>query len=130
MTYPDRPDVPRRPPYPLTGWEPRTEEMRAVPGYQNWTSGPMTPDGRALSAEAVARAFDVPPHLIDGQLAAAGRCDFDQRTVVTKDRRETRHGLHLLLTFCTFGLWALTGWPIAWLWNRFGPRRKTVTYTR
>jgi len=108
MTYPDRPDVPRRPPYPLTGWEPRTEEMRAVPDWTSYNSGPALP----------------------GQLAAAGRCDFDQRTVVTKDRRETRHGLHLLLTFCTFGAWALTGWPIAWLWNRFGPRRKTVTYTR
>lgn len=46
---------------------------------------------------------------------------------VTKARRETRHGLHLVLTICTFGLWAFTGWPVAWAWNRFGPRAKTVT---
>lgn len=52
------------------------------------------------------------------------------RHEIVKTRRETRHGLHLLLTMCTFGLWALTGWPIAWAWNRFGPRRVTDTRRR
>jgi hypothetical protein len=52
------------------------------------------------------------------------------RRTVTKTRRQTRHGLHLLLTLCTFGLWAVTGWPIAWAWNRFGPRECTVTRAR
>lgn len=50
------------------------------------------------------------------------------RKVVTKARHETRHGLHLILTICTGGVWALTGWPIAWLWNRMGPRRRSTTY--
>lgn len=48
---------------------------------------------------------------------------------VTYTRRQTRHGLHLVLTFCTFGAWAVTGWPLAWAWNRFGPRERTVTRT-
>lgn len=49
---------------------------------------------------------------------------------VTKERRETRHGLHLVLTVLTVGVWGVTGWPIAWAWNRFGPRKATTTYAR
>lgn len=41
-------------------------------------------------------------------------------------RRPTRHGLHLVLTLFTCGVWAITGWPIAWAWNRFGPRDATT----
>lgn len=33
------------------------------------------------------------------------------QTVTT--RRGANHVLHLILTVCTCGLWALTGWPIA-----------------
>lgn len=50
-------------------------------------------------------------------------------TTVIKKRHETRHGLHVVLTILTLGGWALTGWPIAWLWNRFGPRRREVHRT-
>ena len=50
-----------------------------------------------------------------------------QSRTVTKTRKPTRHGLHLALTICTFGVWAITGWPIAWAWNTFGPRAKTTT---
>ncbi|MGW4810539.1 hypothetical protein ACWEPB_02690 [Kitasatospora cineracea] len=32
-------------------------------------------------------------------------------TVVTK--RGANHGLHIVLTILTCGLWAITGWPIA-----------------
>ncbi len=45
-------------------------------------------------------------------------------------RRPTRHGLHLVLTLCTCGMWAFTGWPLAWAWNRFGPRERIVTRDR
>lgn len=48
-------------------------------------------------------------------------------TEVTYQRRETRHGLHLIITLLTFGLWAIVGWPWVWLWNRFGPRERVVT---
>lgn len=47
--------------------------------------------------------------------------------MVTKQRKQTRHGLHLFLTIITFGAWGITGWPIAWAWNTFGPRAKTTT---
>lgn len=50
--------------------------------------------------------------------------------IVTKTRHETRHGLHLVLTVLTCGLWAVTGWPLAWAWNVWGPRRATTTYGR
>lgn len=31
----------------------------------------------------------------------------------TTERRGANHGLHLVLTLLTCGLWAVTGWPIA-----------------
>lgn len=31
----------------------------------------------------------------------------------TTTRRGANHGLHVVLTFMTCGLWAITGWPIA-----------------
>jgi hypothetical protein len=46
---------------------------------------------------------------------------------VTTQRKPTRHGLHLVLTILTFGGWAISGWPIAWAWNTWGPRARTVT---
>lgn len=39
------------------------------------------------------------------------------------EKRGANHGLHLFLTVCTCGLWAITGWPIA---AAIG-RKKTVT---
>jgi hypothetical protein len=46
---------------------------------------------------------------------------------VTTQRKPTRHGLHLVITILTFGIWAVSGWPIAWAWNTWGPRARTVT---
>ena len=37
-------------------------------------------------------------------------------------RRQANHTLHIILTICTCGLWAITGWPIAAIMGR-----KTVT---
>jgi hypothetical protein len=51
-------------------------------------------------------------------------------TATTYSRKQTRHGLHLVLTVCTCGVWAFTGWPIAWAWNGLGPRAKTTTHVR
>jgi hypothetical protein len=117
MSTPDRyrPDVPRPGAHPVGWdldrvdsapwpWEPRREVAVPVPGWANYNSGP---------------AFG--GHPLD---------QAQHRRTVTKSRRETRHGLHLLLTLCTFGVWAFTGWPVAWAWNRFGPRRVTTTYAR
>ncbi|MFJ4845985.1 hypothetical protein [Streptomyces sp. NPDC088733] len=38
-------------------------------------------------------------------------------------KRGANHGLHLALSICTCGVWAVTGWPIAALIGR----RQTVT---
>lgn len=43
-------------------------------------------------------------------------------TVTTK--RGANHGLHLVLTLLTCGLWAITGWPIAAIMGR----KKTTVY--
>ena len=43
----------------------------------------------------------------------------DQRYV---QKRQANHTLHIILTICTCGLWAITGWPIAAIMGR-----KTVT---
>ncbi len=34
------------------------------------------------------------------------------------EKRGANHGLHLVLTILTGGLWALTGWPIAAMLGR------------
>lgn len=43
------------------------------------------------------------------------------QTVVTK--KGANHVLHLIITLCTCGLWAITGWPIAAIMGR----RSTAT---
>ena len=40
-------------------------------------------------------------------------------------RRGANHTLHIILTLCTCGLWAVTGWPIAAIMGR---KTKTVVY--
>jgi hypothetical protein len=40
------------------------------------------------------------------------------------ERRGANHTLHLVLTICTAGVWAITGWPIAAMMGR---KTKTVT---
>ncbi|MEU5834499.1 hypothetical protein ABZ820_12615 [Streptomyces diacarni] len=40
-------------------------------------------------------------------------------------RRGANHGLHLVLTLLTCGIWAITGWPIAAIMGR---KTKTRTY--
>jgi hypothetical protein len=52
--------------------------------------------------------------------------DFPHRSVA-KTRKQTSHGLHLILTIGTFGLWGICVWLPLTLWHKFGPRRKTVT---
>jgi hypothetical protein len=37
-------------------------------------------------------------------------------------KRQANHTLHIILTICTCGLWAITGWPIAAIMGR-----KTIT---
>lgn len=37
-------------------------------------------------------------------------------------KRQANHTLHIILSICTCGLWAITGWPIAAIMGR-----KTVT---
>lgn len=48
-----------------------------------------------------------------------------QRHVI-RERKSASHGLHLVLTFLTCGMWAVTGWPIAAI---IGKRKKTVYYS-
>lgn len=49
---------------------------------------------------------------------------------VTKQRKQTSHGLHLFLTIITGGLWGLLVWLPITLWHKFGPRKRTVTTYR
>lgn len=39
------------------------------------------------------------------------------------EKRGANHTLHLILSICTCGLWAITGWPIAAAMGR----KKTIT---
>lgn len=49
---------------------------------------------------------------------------------VTKTRKTTSHGLHLVLTICTAGMWGLFVWWPLTIWHKIGPKKKTVTYYR
>lgn len=52
--------------------------------------------------------------------------DFPHRAV-SKSRKKTSHGLHLVLTICTVGMWGIFVWLPLTLWHKFGPRKRTVT---
>lgn len=52
------------------------------------------------------------------------------RKAIHKERKRTSHGLHLVLTVCTVGMWGLFVWLPLTMWHKFGPRRKTVTKYR
>jgi len=47
-----------------------------------------------------------------------------------KTRKDTNHGLHLVLTILTCGMWGLCVWLPLTLWHRIGPRKKIVNYYR
>lgn len=55
--------------------------------------------------------------------------DFPHKAV-SKTRKKTSHGLHLVLTICTGGIWGLFVWLPLTLWHKFGPRKRTVTKYR
>lgn len=42
------------------------------------------------------------------------------------EKRGANHGLHLVLTILTGGMWALTGWPIAAMMGRKSKTRVPV----
>lgn len=50
------------------------------------------------------------------------------RRAVSKERKRTSHGLHLVLTICTGGFWGLCVWLPITAWHKMGPRKKTVTH--
>lgn len=52
------------------------------------------------------------------------------RKAVTKERKSTSHGLHLVLTICTAGMWGLFVWLPLTMWHKVGPRKKVVTRYR
>ena len=47
--------------------------------------------------------------------------------MVTYSRNRTSHMFHLMMTVFTGGLWAVLVWGPMILWNRFGPRSRSVT---
>lgn len=52
------------------------------------------------------------------------------RKTVTKERRQTSHTFHLLLTIFTGGAWGIFVWLPLTLWHKMGPRKKVVTHYR
>lgn len=53
-----------------------------------------------------------------------------RRKAVVKTRKNTSHGLHLVLTICTGGGWGIFVWLPLTMWHKYGPRQKTVTRYR
>lgn len=52
------------------------------------------------------------------------------RRAVVKQRKDTSHLLHLVLTIFTGGLWGLCVWLPITVWHKTGPRKKVVTHYR
>lgn len=48
---------------------------------------------------------------------------------VTKTRKSTGHGFHLLASLCTGGIWTPM-WAMMTFWHKLGPRRRMVTKFR
>lgn len=69
----------------------------------------------------------VQPYAPQNVQAPAAR--FPSRAV-TKERKKTSHGLHLVLTILTGGGWGLFVWLPLTFWHKLGPRRKVVTRYR
>lgn len=51
----------------------------------------------------------------------------NQYRAVTKERKDTSHTFHLLMTLLTCGFWGLLVWLPITMWHSMGPRRKVVT---
>lgn len=49
---------------------------------------------------------------------------------VNKQRKDTNHTFHLLMTLFTCGMWAVFVWLPLTVWHSMGPRRKNVTRYR
>lgn len=49
---------------------------------------------------------------------------------VSKDRKQTNHTFHLLMTLITCGMWAMFVWLPLTIWHALGPRRKNITRYR
>lgn len=44
-------------------------------------------------------------------------------------KQRNRHGFHIVMTFLTCGVWAVTGWPAMIAWNYFRSGRKIYERT-
>lgn len=49
------------------------------------------------------------------------------RKAVTKQRKQTSHTFHLIMTIITVGIWGVLVWLPITLWHKVGPRKKIVT---
>lgn len=52
---------------------------------------------------------------------------YPPRRIVTKQRQETSHTFHLIMTLLTCGLWAVCVWGPITIWHAIGPRKRSVT---
>jgi hypothetical protein len=52
------------------------------------------------------------------------------RKSITKQRKQTSHTFHLIMTIITAGVWGVLVWLPMILWHKFGPRKKIVTKYR
>jgi hypothetical protein len=49
---------------------------------------------------------------------------------VRKERKQTSHTFHLLMTIITAGMWGLFVWFPLTLWHKMGPKKRVVTRYR
>lgn len=47
--------------------------------------------------------------------------------MVTKQKQDTSHTFHLLMSLLTCGAWAVFVWLPIIVWHEFGPRAKSIT---
>lgn len=49
------------------------------------------------------------------------------RKSITRQRKQTSHTTHLILTILTGGLWGIFVWFPLTVWHKAGPKQKIVT---
>lgn len=89
---------------PPAGWVPPSAWPEAPEGWQWWTP-----------TSAVA-AYP-PPQVVVAY----------PRRMVTKQKQQTSHAFHLIMSLLTCGLWAIFVWLPIIVWHAIGPRARSVT---
>jgi hypothetical protein len=101
------------------GYNPSTHQPGVVPPPPQQQWAPQPPPQAYYPRQQPAAPYPYQQQPVQPQYTGA----------VTVTRPPFPHGKHIRWSVVTIGIWAVTGYPVAYLWHRFGPT-KAVSHTR